>query len=162
MKTSDSNEDIKGSSSRPPKSEVRRYSGSKEAISSKYAAMKEQSKPTVNTEKANVPPAKVSLLNAGTSEPSNSVKGPTGFAARWASMKAGLQTFKTNLEAKGFPPLRQVGEFVPLRQSQDTPHHLPRLSSSESLDEIFQKLKRPAAEHNNHSDDEDEDIMNSK
>ncbi|XP_019182862.1 PREDICTED: LMBR1 domain-containing protein 2 homolog A [Ipomoea nil] len=157
MKTSDSNkEDLKGSSSRHPKSEARRYSGSKEAISSKYAALKEQSKPAVNTEQANVPSTKVSLLDAGTSKPIDSVKGPTGLlAARWASMKAGLQTFKTNLEAKGFPPLRQVGEFVPLRQSQDTPY-LSRLSSSssESLDEIFQKLKRPAAE--------DDDIMDSR
>lgn len=158
MKTSDSNkEDLKGSSSRHPKSEARRYSGSREAISSKYAAaLKEQSKPAVNTEQANVPSTKVSLLDAGTSKPIDSVKGPTGLAARWASMKAGLQTFKTNLEAKGFPPLRQVGEFVPLRQSQDTPH-LSRHSSSESLDEIFQKLKRPSADHN-----EDDDIMDGR
>ncbi|VFQ70122.1 unnamed protein product [Cuscuta campestris] len=141
-KTSDSNkEDLKGSSSRLPKAEVRRYSsGSKEAIANKYASLKEQSNPST----------KISLLDNGPPEPNG--KGPSGLAARWASMKAGLQNFKTNIEAKRFAPLRQVSDFIPLRQSQD----LAPTRVSESLDEIFQKLKRPPARRENH-DDEDED-----
>ncbi|VFQ93593.1 unnamed protein product [Cuscuta campestris] len=141
-KTSDSNkEDLKGSSSRVAKPEVRRYSsGSKEAIANKYASLKEQSNPST----------KISLLDNGPPEPSG--KGPSGLAARWASMKAGLQNFKTNIEAKRFAPLRQVSDFIPLRQSQDpAPTRV-----SESLDEIFQKLKRPPARREIH-DEEDED-----
>ncbi|XP_022854996.1 uncharacterized protein LOC111376279 [Olea europaea var. sylvestris] len=145
---SDSNkEDMKGSTSKPSKDEASRYAESKEAISSKYAAMREHNKQASNTKPVeNIAAAKVSLLNAGNSQPGNSSGIPSGLASKWASMKAGFQTFKTNIEAK---------KFLPLRQVEDT-KLLSRGSSSESLDEIFQKLKRPAA-GNGHSSDGDED-----
>ncbi|KAL2538545.1 LMBR1-like membrane protein [Forsythia ovata] len=147
-----SKEDIKGSSSKPLKDEVSRYAGSKEAMSSKYAAMREQKKLTSNTKPVeNIAAAKVSLLDAGNSQSSNNSGVPSGLASKWASMKAGFQTFKTNIEAK---------KFLPLRQVEDT-KLLSRVSSSESLDEIFQKLKRPAAGHG-HSSDDDVDGLDSR
>lgn len=138
-------EDLTGSSSRPPrKDETQRYSGSKEAISTKYAAMREQNKPVES-----IASAKVSLLDAGNPQPTNTTV-PAGLASKWASMKQGFQNFKTNIEAK---------KFIPLRQSQE-PKLLARASSAESLDEIFQRLKRPAEDQGRSGDgDEDEDEL---
>lgn len=133
--------DQKGSSSKPVKDEVRGYSGTKEAISGKYTALREQSKQVSNPKPAeNMASAKVSLLNAGSSQSDGF---QAGVASRWASMKAGFQNFKSNIESK---------KFLPLRQVQDT-QILSRASSSESLDEIFQRLKRPS-EHGNASDED--------
>ncbi|XP_006366223.1 LMBR1 domain-containing protein 2 homolog A-like [Solanum tuberosum] len=145
----------RGSSSKPLKDEARRYSGSKEAISSKYAALREQGKlPShVKPMEEDIGSTKVSLLDSASSQSGRAVAAPSGLAGRWASMKSGFQNFKTNIEAKRSIPLRQVGEFVPLRQTQDT--NVSRASSSESLDEIFQKLKRPATESENYGDDDD-------
>ncbi|KAI3462094.1 hypothetical protein Pfo_018757 [Paulownia fortunei] len=152
VKSDLSKEDIKGSSSKPPsKDDASRYSGSKEAISSKYAAMREQSKSASNTKPVeSIASAKVSLLDAGNSQPSNSGV-PSGLASKWASMKQGFQNFKANIEAKKLLPLRQVQETK----------ILSRGSSSESLDEIFQRLKRPAEDHGR-SSDEDEDGLEIK
>ncbi|KAL6523667.1 hypothetical protein OROGR_017270 [Orobanche gracilis] len=138
-------DDIKGSSSNP------RSKGSKEAISSKYATIREQNKSSPNTKPVeSMSSAKVSLLNANASQPSrnNNRGGTSGLASKWASMKQGFQTFKANIEAK---------KFLPLRQVQET-QMLTRVSSSESLDEIFQRLKRPSQDHDGRCDDDEDDI----
>ncbi|KAL0431889.1 UNVERIFIED_CONTAM: LMBR1 domain-containing protein 2B [Sesamum radiatum] len=146
-----SKEDRKGSSSKPIK-DGGRYSGSKEAISSKYAAIREQSKPASNTRPVeSVSSAKVSLLDPSNSQSSNSGV-PSGLASKWASMKQGFQTFKASIDAK---------KFIPLRQVQET-RRLSRASSSESLDEIFQRLKRPADDHGRGSSDDDDDDLEIK
>ncbi|CAA0821005.1 LMBR1-like membrane protein [Striga hermonthica] len=142
-------EDIKGSSSR--------YSGSKEAISNKYTAIREQNKssPHNNNTKLtdNISSAKVSLLKSGepSKSPSNSSSSSSGahsaMASKWASMKQGFQSLKANIEAKRFLPLHQVQET----------QMLSRVSSSESLDEIFQRLKRPSHDRGRYSDGEDDD-----
>ncbi|XP_012840823.1 PREDICTED: LOW QUALITY PROTEIN: LMBR1 domain-containing protein 2 homolog A-like [Erythranthe guttata] len=144
-------EDIKGSSSSKPssKDETQRYSGSKEAISSKYAAIREQSKSSSKPTES-ISSAKVSLLDSSNPQSSNNspAAGPSGLASKWAaSMKQGFQNFKANVEAK---------KFLPLRQVEDT-KMLSRVSSSESLDEIFQRLKRPSVEEHVPSSDDDED-----
>ncbi|KAK3042951.1 hypothetical protein RJ639_001027 [Escallonia herrerae] len=141
-------EELKESSSKPLRDEVRKYGGSKEAISSKYAAIKEQSKQASNMKPVeNIASTKVSLLSSGNTESSNTTGLPTSsLASRWASMKSGFQSFKANVGAK---------KFIPLRQVQDS-KLLSRVSSSDSLDEIFQRLKRPALEHGNNSDVDDE------
>lgn len=142
-------EDMKGSSSRlPRKDETQKYSGSKEAISTKYAAMRELSKSGSNNKPVeSIASAKVSLLDAANSQPTNN-SAPSGLASKWASMKQGFQNFKANIEAK---------KLIPLRQAQEPRHMmLSRASSSESLDEIFQRLKRPAGD-GGRSSDEDED-----
>ncbi|XP_057786585.1 uncharacterized protein LOC131004033 [Salvia miltiorrhiza] len=152
-----SKEDMKGSSSRPSrKDETQKYSGSKEAISTKYASMRELSKSGSNKKPVeSIASAKVSLLDAANSQSSNS-SAPSGLASKWASMKQGFQNFKANIEAK---------KFIPLRQAQEPGHMmLSRASSSESLDEIFQRLKRPAEDggFSRHEDDDDHEIEASR
>lgn len=145
-----------GTPSKSLKEESRRYSSSKEAITNKYAAIREQSRQTsFNTnpvEKNIIASTKVSLLDAA--NPDNTTEGsPTGLASKWESMKNGFQNFKANIAAKKFIPLRQVQETV----------DLSRGSSSESLDDIFQRLKRPSLDHVGYADeDEDEDDMEVK
>lgn len=152
VKSDSVKDDIKGSSSKlPSKGEAQRYSGSKEAISNKYAAIREQSKSSPNITKPieSIASAKVSLLDSGKTQPTTSSSAvSSGLASKWASMKQGFQNLKTNIEAKKFLPLRQTEEA----------QKLSRASSSESLDEIFQRLKRPSEDHGRSSDgDEDDD-----
>lgn len=129
-------EDTKASSSKPSNN-TGKNSGSKEAISSKYAAIREQSKSATNTEPAQgIAVSKVSSLDSDNSQPGNGGT-PSGLALKWASMKQGFQAFKANIEAKKFLPLRQVHET----------ELVDRASSSESLDDIFQRLRRPAEDH---------------
>ncbi|XP_047973013.1 LMBR1 domain-containing protein 2 homolog A [Salvia hispanica] len=140
-----------GSSSRTPrKNETQKYSGSKEAISTKYAALREQSKSgSSNNPVESITSAKVSLLDPVNSQPSNNSV-PSGLATKWASMKQGFQNFKANIEAK---------KFMPLRQSQEPSHMMlsRNSSSSDNLDEIFQRLKRPAEDGVRSNDDDDDD-----
>ncbi|KAJ9170397.1 hypothetical protein P3X46_018507 [Hevea brasiliensis] len=142
----------KVSTSTPLKEEGRSYGVSKEAISNKYAAFREQSR-HANTRPAekNITSAKVSLLDVGKSESNNTTGGPSGLASKWESMKNGFQSFKANIGAKRFLPLRQMQETKLV--SHD--------SSSESLDEIFQRLKRPSNDNGSNSDDEDVNGMTS-
>ncbi|KAL5556483.1 hypothetical protein UlMin_038719 [Ulmus minor] len=143
------NEGVKGSPSKLSKEE-RKFGSSREAISNKYAAKREQSKQASSNMKPAEPSiasAKVSLLNAGNPQSSNSSGStPSGLASKWESMKTGFQSFKANVGAKKFLPLRQIQENK----------LISRVSSSESLDEIFQRLKRPSGDHTSYSD-EDED-----
>ncbi|XVE86825.1 hypothetical protein DITRI_Ditri18aG0065900 [Diplodiscus trichospermus] len=140
---------VKGSLSRPLKEETRKYGTSREAISSKYAAMREQSRQVSNPKpmENNITSAKVSLLEAGNSDSSNHKGGPSSrLASTWRSMKSGFQNFKANIEAKKFLPPRQNHEtkLVSLVNSSD----------SESLDEIFQRLKRPSIDHSDEDENE--------
>ncbi|CAL9175505.1 unnamed protein product [Musa hybrid cultivar] len=131
-------ENSNGIPPKPPKQDKRKDTTSHEAIVNKYAMIREQqvkkpSSPALK-EKA-TSSASVSLLEAGNSQRQSdgpAVGTTSGLTSTWASMKNGFQNFKTNLGAKKFFPLRQV---------QETPLH-SRGSSSESLDEIFQKLKQ--------------------
>lgn len=65
-------------------------------------------------------------------------------SSTWRSMQTGFRNFKSNMESKGFIPLNQV---------QDAGHS--RASSTDSLDEIFDKIKRPASESPNYDSDDD-------
>ncbi|KAL6976572.1 hypothetical protein U1Q18_025362 [Sarracenia purpurea var. burkii] len=97
-------EDVKGSSSKPLKDEVHRYGGSREAISNKYTVIREQSRQTSKMKPVDsIASTEVSLLQGGNSESPNS-----GLASKWASLKSGFQSFKSNMEAKKFLPVRQV------------------------------------------------------
>ncbi|XP_021897450.1 LMBR1 domain-containing protein 2 homolog A, partial [Carica papaya] len=123
-----------GVSSKPPREEVRRYATSKESIGNKYAAMREQSRQASNSKPAekNITSAKVSLLDADNSRSSNITGEPSSrLASTWGTMKSKFQSFKANVEAKKFLPLRQIQESKPMSNH----------SSSESLDEIFHRLK---------------------
>ncbi|KAL4353518.1 hypothetical protein GQ457_06G043660 [Hibiscus cannabinus] len=133
---------IKGSPSRPMKDETRKHASSREAISNKYAVMREQGRQMPNPKPMDnsITSAKVSLLEASNSS--------SGLASTWRSMKSGFQTFKANVEARKFLPLRQnqEGRLIPAINSSD----------SESLDEIFQRLKRPSVDHNDEYENEGE------
>lgn len=141
------------SPSKPARDEARRYGGHKEAISSKYAAIREQQTRQSSSNPNppdNIPSTKVSLLNPRNSQPTNTTStdpSPPKLASTWASMKSGFQSLKANIAAK---------KYIPLRQQTPVPNDLPRLSSSDSLDEIFQRLKRPSLDRSNGNGDEDE------
>lgn len=146
LRTDSSKESIKGGSSQD---EARRH-GSREAMSSKYAAIREQqgrqSVTNIKPLEKNIASAKVSLLDLVNSD---TAKGgsSSGLSSTWESMKTNFQSFKANIGAK---------KFLPLRQNQET-KLVSRVSSSDSLDEIFQRLKRPTPEQGNYTDD-DEDV----
>ncbi|KAE7998022.1 hypothetical protein FH972_002601 [Carpinus fangiana] len=144
------NDGIHASPSKSLNEEARRYSSSKEVISNKYTAFREKSRQKALSDMEpvgkNIASAKVSLLDAGNARSGNTTGGPSaGLASTWANVKTGFQSFKANVGAK---------KFLPLRQMQET-KLVSRDSSSESLDEIFQRLKRPSAD-NRGSSDEDE------
>lgn len=146
MKASSSllEEDQKWSLSRP--SETRRYSGHREAISSKYAAIREQSRKPSNMKPVeDLSSAKVSLLDPGNSN----ITGVTsGVAAKWETMKSGLLSFKTKIGAKKFLPLHQVEDSKLIH----------RVSSSESLEDIFERLKRPESEQGGRTEEDDKEM----
>ncbi|KAF9612051.1 hypothetical protein IFM89_037970 [Coptis chinensis] len=155
--TSVSKESGKGSQSKPSKEVARKYGTSREDIGNKYAAIREQqsrqasnSKPT----EKNITSATVSLLKPSTSpnqySSTNVIGGPSsGLASTWASMKTGFQSFKANMGAK---------KFIPLSPAQDS-KLMSQVSSSESLDNIFQRLKKqPAVNHGDISSDDDGDM----
>ncbi|XP_071736915.1 uncharacterized protein [Rutidosis leptorrhynchoides] len=60
---------------------------------------------------------------------------PSKISLTWESMKSNLQNLRSNIGAK---------KFMPLRQSQDTRES--QVSTSESLDEIFARLKQRSRE----------------
>ncbi|KAK0604998.1 hypothetical protein LWI29_021756 [Acer saccharum] len=125
--------------SKPLKEEARKYGTSREAISNKYAAIREQNRHASSPKpvEQSIASAKVSLLDANNSQSSDTTAGSTsGLASKWESMKTGFQSFKANIGAK---------KFIPLRQTQE-PDLVSRADSSESLDEIFQRLKRPSGD----------------
>ena len=156
MKGSSSTDDIKGTKGKTSKSEARPYSGNREAISQKYAVMREQNKQTSSSKPIDntIASAKVSLLNTGTSDSANDLGRTSSGMSTWQSMKMGLQNFKTNLGSK---------KFLPTLDSQET-KLLSHDSSSESLDEIFQRLKRPSSDSTTYvdadEDDDDTDVKN--
>ncbi|XP_020586630.1 LMBR1 domain-containing protein 2 homolog A-like isoform X2 [Phalaenopsis equestris] len=79
----------------------------------------------------------------------NPIASGSGLSTKWASIKSGFQKFKTNIGAKKFLPLREIQETSPGAHS---------ISSSESLDKIFQRLKqRPSEYQNNEYDSDDGD-----
>ncbi|OVA20902.1 LMBR1-like membrane protein [Macleaya cordata] len=141
----------KGSQSKLLEEETRRYSTSREDIGNKYTSIREQpsgQESFTNLEKKSTP---VSLGNSQDQYSSGSTTvGPSsGLASTWELMKTGFQSLKANIGAKKFLPLSQVQETTLVRRD----------SSSESLDEIFQRLKqRPAVDHGIYSDEEDDDI----
>lgn len=139
-------------SSRPSKEEAHKYGNSREAMSNKYAAIREQSRQSSksNPVEKNITSAKVSLLHNGKAQSSDPLGEPSSsLASKWESMKNNIQSFRANIGARRFFPLRQNHEDVPASHTQVS-------ASSDSLDEIFQRLKRPNLEHASFSD-EDED-----
>lgn len=141
-----------GTPSKPPKDESRKSTANRGSIVNKYATIREQQEwqsVSLPVEKA-TPPASVSLLEVSDSDThSDNLATSSTFrlTSTWASMKSGFQNIKTSLGAKRFLPLRQV---------QESATH-SRVASSDSLDEIFQRLKQRPRKDDNMEFDFDED-----
>ncbi|KAK8538923.1 hypothetical protein V6N13_009271 [Hibiscus sabdariffa] len=138
---------VKGSPSRPMKEETRKYASSREAISNKYAAMRELGRQISNPKPAenNITSAKVSLLEASNSQSGSQKGGPSSrLGSTWGSMKSGFQNFKANIEARKFLPIRQNPEAKLISPVNS--------SDSESLDVIFQRLKRPSVDYSDENE----------
>ncbi|CAO2047424.1 unnamed protein product [Urochloa humidicola] len=126
-----------------------KYANNRENIASKYTTIREQNRQAGKAVKKEISSNSVSLLEERNSEQrSNTGVPPTGVSATWASMKIGFQNFKANMGSKKFIPLRQDPGFIPNSN----------VSSPESLDDIFQRLKRrPANMPVDYLDDDDDD-----
>ncbi|KAK1302061.1 hypothetical protein QJS10_CPB12g01177 [Acorus calamus] len=136
-------ENAKGSQLKPL-NRSERYSSSREAIANKYATVREQqgrqSSNANGLKEKNISPATVSLLEVGSSQ-------KPFLASKWDNMKTNFQSLRANIGSR---------KFLPLSQSQEVKLHT-RASSSDSLDEIFQRLKRPSNDQRSDYDFDDED-----
>ncbi|KAL2332747.1 hypothetical protein Fmac_013960 [Flemingia macrophylla] len=133
MKTT-SNLITDGSPSKTSKEDASKNVSSREALTKKYAAIREPGRSTFKLKSEEKKAASAdSLFDEGRTGSSNSA-GVTSSAltSTWQSMKTGFQSFRANVGAKKFLPLKQIQE-----------NNVSRDSSSESLDEIFQRLKLP-------------------
>lgn len=92
--------------------------------SSKDFVQERESSPLTND-------ANVSLQDVSSAAPSSVV------ATKWESMMNGIKSLKSNIDSK---------RFLPLSNSTQT-SYLNSQSSFESLDDIFERLKRPPSEH---------------
>ncbi|XP_020082431.1 LMBR1 domain-containing protein 2 homolog A isoform X2 [Ananas comosus] len=152
--TPSSKEDIKVGRSKNLKEEDQKYGNSRETMSNKYIAIRDQQNKSSHSGSKEISSTSVSLLEGGHSDnkqSNSSVATPSaGLASTWTSMKSGFQNFKANMGAK---------KFLPLRQVQGQAIHT-RVSSSESLDEIFQRLKQRPKGGSGGSDivDDDDDV----
>ncbi|KAD5318001.1 hypothetical protein E3N88_17947 [Mikania micrantha] len=100
----------------------------KEIITRKYQPSRadESTQKEANT---NFPTSDVASLDVENGQNIGSGQ-PSKIASTWISMKSNFQNFKSNLESR---------QFIRIKQVEDT-----QGSSSESLDDIFQRLKRPS------------------
>ncbi|KAI5406102.1 hypothetical protein KIW84_052737 [Lathyrus oleraceus] len=125
--------------------ETRRYGSSREVISNKYAAIRGQggSLSKFKAEEKNTASAYSTLDEGNTNSKSSAGAPSSGLASTWQTMKTGFQSFKSNIGAKKFLPIRQIQENA-----------VSRVSSSESLDDIFQRLKRPSLDQVTYNDED--------
>lgn len=124
---------------------------SREAMADKYARTRQDRRSSI-TEPSKKNAAAVSSLDPvhshNQSDVNNTNSSGSALSSKWAFMKSGFQNFKTNIGARKFLPLQEIHE-TSLRA---------RVSSSESLDEIFDRLKqRPGKDKNGELDSEDGD-----
>ncbi|PHT30013.1 hypothetical protein CQW23_30402 [Capsicum baccatum] len=141
------------SHSKPIKGEAQ-HESSKEEISAKHKAKRARQMKRENSISSNGRSRDRPL----SSRDENSMMGIQAQPSRdlsstWRSMQTGFRNFKSNMESKG---------FIPLHQFQDAGHS--RASSTDSLDEIFDRIKRPGSESRNYDSDDDlyEGLKNSK
>ncbi|XP_027334109.1 LMBR1 domain-containing protein 2 homolog A isoform X1 [Abrus precatorius] len=135
-------EETHRSLSKTSREDTSRYGSSREAISNKYAAIREQGGPASKL-KAEEKKSADSVLDEGNTSSTDSARvSSSGLVSTWQTMKTGFQNFKVNIGAKKFLPLRQIQE-----------NNISHDSSSESLDEIFLRLKRPSLDQTNYNDE---------
>ncbi|KAK8978596.1 hypothetical protein V6N11_055583 [Hibiscus sabdariffa] len=129
---------------RPLKEELK-HETSREAITKKSSGIRVQQKKQESNSNSTENESTSIMVDDGNSESvRTSLSG--ALASKWESMKFGLLNIKSNLEAKNFISLHQTQETI-------APSHA---SSSKSLDEIFQKLKRPSQDLKDLDADDDD------
>lgn len=132
-------DDGQRSHSTPAKRESQQNS-SRESIGKKYSAIRaQQSKERSNLDFSEDTRAASNLEES----PDVTFKPSSKIASTWESMKTNFHNLKSNMGAK---------KFLPLGQAQDVEHL--NASSSESLDDIFRKLKNPNPGHRSYVDDD--------
>ncbi|KAK4264948.1 hypothetical protein QN277_026061 [Acacia crassicarpa] len=97
-------EKMNGNPSRTRKDETRKYSLSKEAISNKYASLREKNGQTsrLRPEDNNIASTTVPLLDQGDTDCDNtSGVVSSGLTSTWQTMKSGFQNFKANITDTG-------------------------------------------------------------
>eukprot|EP01018_Ginkgo_biloba_P034789 Gb_30378 [translate_table: standard] len=147
-----SKEDGKGSQSKILKEDYQIY-GSKGGIANKYAALREHQNKPSNSPTGLIQPHRSTDTRSPVQDNKVNVSNnrdqmdiTSGFATKWESMKSSIQGIKANLGAKRFAPLRQL---------QEREQTKPQISSTESLDTIFERLKQ---RRDNGNDDDDSDL----
>ncbi|KAK9018897.1 hypothetical protein V6N11_033942 [Hibiscus sabdariffa] len=129
---------------RPLKEELK-HETSREANTKKSSGIRVQQKKQESNSNSTENESTSIMVDDGNSESvRTSLSG--ALASKWESMKFSLLNIKSNLEAKNFVALHQTQETI-------APSHA---SSSKSLDEIFQKLKRPNQDLKDLDVDDDE------
>lgn len=121
---------------KPLKEEVQ-HDTSREAISKKHSGTRDHLKKQASGTKPTQKDSTSLTVDAGNSDCVRAPASSGGLASKWESMKSGLLNFKSNLEANRFLLLHQTQENMISSHA----------SSSESLDEIFERLKQPTLDH---------------
>lgn len=116
----------------------------RETISKKHTAIREINRKQPSDNYSNLKDIISSTVDSGNLQ-SEITRPSSGLVSKWESMKSGFQNLTSNLGTR---------RFLPLGQSQENKDS-SSVSSSESLDEIFQRLKRPTLDHRDFGDDED-------
>lgn len=129
--------------SKPLKGETQ-HESSKEEINGKYKSKRARQMKRENSVTSNGRSRDRPLSREDYSMMDLQVQPSRDLSSTWRSMQTGFRNFKSNMESKGFIPLNQV---------QDAGHS--RASSTDSLDEIFDKIKRPTSESPNYDSDDD-------
>ncbi|KAH9299722.1 hypothetical protein KI387_031404, partial [Taxus chinensis] len=146
VKVASTKDDVNGSQSKSLK-EGHHTQGSKSAIASKYAVLREHQNKPSHLQSGVIQPQRQDIRNPG--QPINSGNIPnsrnqsdiaSGLATKWDSMKSSLQSMKASLGAR---------RFVPLRQFQEREESRLQISPTESLDTIFERLKRRKDDNEN-------------
>lgn len=141
-----SNDTKTSSSYTEPMKAEKLHESTRESIGKKYTAIRGEE----IEEERNWSSKEKNILD-DTENPQDTKVEPTSskLASTWESVKIGFRNFKSNMEAKNFIPIRQAQDTKP--SSKD---------SSESLDEIFERIKRPTSDHRNYGSDGDDDHLN--
>ncbi|KAF5448464.1 hypothetical protein F2P56_028999 [Juglans regia] len=143
LKATDLIENEKGGQLKPLKEEDP-FGRSRKAVNKKHTTTRDHYKKASNMDFEK----NVTSSTADASKTQIAEAGPSsGLTSKWEAMKTGFQNFKSDIGAN---------RFIPLRQLRETKLE-SRVSSSESLEEIFQRLKQPTINHRRFSKDDDDD-----
>ncbi|RZB95672.1 LMBR1 domain-containing protein 2-like A [Glycine soja] len=109
--------------------------------SKKYAALRTNFNEEVSSKDLTQERVSSSLTSDANDSQNTSSAPSSALASKWESMMHGFKSLRSNIDSKG---------FLPLSNAQGST--LNSKSSSESLDDIFERLKRPPSEYRDSGD----------